>query len=256
MLGVVASLASPTQAEPWYRGEHGHNRVVHVTITAAAAAAYTLSETVLKPSLASPTCKWCSVDSLDANVRNAVVWQHRSTAVVLSNIDGYLLAPAFVIGMTSVGAWTANDSSTARVIDDTIPVLETVMLSELVDQAAKFSFARQRPYAHFTPPATQDIDDNVSFFSGHSVLVFGLTTSAGVIAHRRHSWTEPYIWIGGGVLAVSTAYLRMAGDEHYLTDIATGATVGVASGLLVPKLMERSIQVVPTGRGVAVAGTF
>jgi membrane-associated phospholipid phosphatase len=249
-------LAGSAQAEPWYRGEHGHNRVVHVSITFAGAALYASSESFLKPYLAPATCRWCAVDSLDASVRNAVVWSDPHRAVVLSNIDGYVVAPIFAVGLTMLGSLTSDDPSRARVIDDGVPVLETVALSEIVDQTFKFVVARQRPYAHFRPPATAGLDDNVSFFSGHSVLVFGVATSAGVIAHKRHSWTEPYIWIGGGALAVSTAYLRMAADEHYLTDVLTGAAVGVGSGLLVPKLMDRSIEVVPTGRGVAVAGTF
>lgn len=256
-LVVLIALASAAHADPeaWYQGKYGRNRVIHTSVVLAAGTAYALSETVFKPRLASLQCDWCAVDSLDERVRNAVVWKNTHTALVLSNLDGYVAAPLFSLGMTVAGSLTSDDPSWATVIDDTIPVLETVMLSEVFDQAFKFGVARQRPYAHFHPPMTPDLDDNVSFFSGHSVLVFGLVTSAGLIAHRRHYWTEPYIWIGGGLLAVTTAYLRMAADEHYLTDILTGATIGTVSGIFIPKLMDR-FKVVPTTSGAAVVGQF
>lgn len=255
---IVAALAGVAHAdkdEAWYQGKYGRNRIIHISVVGAAALTYAASETFLKPHLASLQCDWCAVDSLDERVRNAVVWKDTHTAVLLSNLDGYVAAPVFALGMTLAGSLTSDDPSWATVIDDGVPVLETVMLSEVFDQTMKFGFSRQRPYAHFNPPLMAGLDDNVSFFSGHSVLVFGLATSAGLIAHRRHYWTEPYIWIGGGILAVTTAYLRMAADEHYLSDIVTGATIGTLSGIFIPKLMDR-FKVVPTTSGAAVVGSF
>lgn len=254
-LAIVALLATAAHAEPWYEGKYGKNRVTHVSITVASGALYLTSE-LLKPHLASLTCRWCVPDSLDASARDAVRWQHPSTAVTLSNLDGYVVVPAFAIGVTLAESLTSEDPTTARAIDDLVPVLESAGLAQLLVQPVKFAVARARPYAYYTPPAQAGYDDNVSFFSGHSTLVFSLVTSAGVIAHRRHYKTEPYIWIGGGVLAASTAYLRMAGDKHYLTDVLTGSAVGVAAGLTVPMMMPREITVTPTTNGMAIAGRF
>ncbi len=254
---VICALASVAHAdgEAWYQGKYARNRIIHMSIVVAAGGAYIATETFLKPHLAQLQCNWCAVDSVDESVRNALVWRNTNSAKLLSNLDGYVAAPLFSLGMTLAGSLTSDDPSWARVIDDGIPVLETVLLAEVFDQGIKFSVGRQRPYAHFNPPATPDLEDNVSFFSAHSALVFGLATSAVVIAHRRHYWTEPYIWIGGGVLALSTVYFRMAADQHYLSDIATGATIGIVSGIFVPKLMDR-YEVVPTSNGAAVAGQF
>ncbi len=257
-LALIALLTTSAHAESWHEGKYGKNRVTHVSITVASGVAYLFSETALKPSLASLTCRWCVPDSLDASVRNDVVWQHPSTAVVLSNLDGYAVAPAFAIGMTLAGTLTSDDTSTGAILDDLVPVLESAGLSAVLVQPVKFAVARARPYAYYTPPAKAGLDDNVSFFSAHSTLVFSLATSAGVIAHQRHYWTEPYIWIGGYALAASTAYLRMAGDKHYLTDVITGSAVGVAAGLTVPLLMhrDRTIEITPTARGMAIVGAF
>jgi len=254
-LVVVALLASTAHAEPWYRGKYGHNRVVNLSLTVGAGAIYALSEGPFKSSLAPSTCRWCSVDSLDANIRNSIVWSDPHKAVTLSNLDGYVATPVFALALSAAGSLTSDDTSWARVIDDGLPVLESVALSQVPAQIVKFSVGRQRPYAHFNP-TTPDLDDNVSFFSAHSALVCALVTSSGSIAHRRGYWTEPYIWAGGGLLAASTMYFRMAGDKHYFTDILTGATVGTAAGLLVPHLMDRGVTLAPARDGVAVVGTF
>jgi membrane-associated phospholipid phosphatase len=255
-LAIVLALASAANAEPWYRGKYGNRRILHISITVGGAGLYALSETVFKPQLTSSSGRWSSVDSLDQTVRNDVVWKNTALAGKLSNYSGYIATPLYTLGLTVAGSLTSDDPDWTRVLDDGVPVMETIVLAELVDQAAKFAFARQRPYAHYSPPLIPGIDDNVSFFSGHTTLVFGLATSAGMVAHRRRYWTEPYIWIGGGVLAASTAYLRMAADEHYLSDVVTGAAVGITAGLLVPKMSIYEVEVVPTGRGAAIAGTF
>ena len=100
------------------------------------------------------------------------------------------------------------------------------------------------------------LDDNTSFISGHSVLGFSITASAGLICHWRHYWTEPYVWGPGIALSLSTEYLRMSADKHYLSDVLVGGGVGIATGLLVPRLMRQNIEVVPTHNGLAITGAF
>ena len=131
------------------------------------------------------------------------------------------------------------------------------MIGQALTQVIKFSVGRQRPYAHFgSPTATPTTDDNTSFISGHSVLGFSLTASAGMICHWRHYWTEPYVWTAGIALSLSTEYLRMGADKHYLTDVVAGGAVGLATGMIVPRLMREDIKIVPISNGAAVAGTF
>jgi membrane-associated phospholipid phosphatase len=76
-----------------------------------------------------------------------------------------------------------------------------------------------------------------------------------MIAHYHHSWAEPYLWTIGYALAATTAYLRIAADKHYFTDVITGTAVGIGAGLAVP-IVEEHAQLVPNGTGVAVVGTF
>jgi membrane-associated phospholipid phosphatase len=261
-LAVAAvGLASATavHAEPWYRGPHGHNRVVHVTITTTAGLLYLSSETFLKSSLAAEACRWCAPPSFDRSVRDSLVWTDRGKANTYSNLTGYVAAPVFGVGLTALGSLSGDQAGWGQLIDDTMPIFETVALSQVFTQIVKFSAGRERPFVHFAVmPQAHDKDDNLSFFSGHSALAFGIATSAGMVAHWKHAKTEPVIWAVGMTVATSTAYLRIAADKHYLSDVLVGGAVGVASGLTVPLLMRRdaSVSVVPAPNGVALAGAF
>ena len=79
---------------------------------------------------------------------------------------------------------------------------------------------------------------------------------SGLVAHWRHYKVEPVLWVSGLSLAAVTAYFRIAGDKHYLSDVVTGSAVGVVSGLTIPRLMEHDVAVVPTPGGAAVVGSF
>ena len=259
VLLALALAAAPARATPWYRGRAGEHRVVNLAIFVGGGLAYVASETVLKPDLAPMTCRWCTVDSFDASARDLLRWHDTGTASLLSNLDGFVVAPVAGLGLLLLGTASQPGGATwDHVLDDALPVLDTVVLSELVDQAVKFGIGRQRPYAHYFPVAAPGLDDNVSFFSGHSTLAFGLATSAGVIAHRRHYAVEPYVWGVGMTLAATTAYLRVAADEHYVTDVLAGSAIGVLAGLTAPWLLDRhpGVEVVPTGTGLAIAGSF
>ena len=256
VLGMLA--ASAHADEPWYRGKYGRSRVAHVSVTAAGGVIYLSSETVLKSTFGTLQCRWCNPDALDASIRNALVWRDTSAANIVSDLTGYVAAPIAGIGLVIVGSGIAHDELTSgQVIDDVLPIVETVVVSELILEVAKFIAERERPFAHYGDGA-HDPEDNLSFMSGHAELAFGIATSAGMIAHRRHYVTEPYIWIIGMALAASTSYLRIAADKHYFTDAVGGGAVGVAAGLTVPHLMDRpdDLTVVPTGNGLAIAGAF
>ncbi len=238
---------------PWYRGKYGRNRVVHLTLTGTLALTFFASETLFVERFASD-CRWCSPPAFDRAARDAVLWDDTKRANFLSNIDAYVLAPAVGLGLLIAAD---HDASWSRLIDDTLPVAETVVISQALSQIVKRVVARRRPYATFGDPnAPFKADDNRSFFSGHSALGFAITTSAGLICHWRGYWTEPYVWAAGITLSLSTEYLRMAADKHYLSDVLVGGFIGIGSGLLIPRLMRRELRIVPVSNGAAVAGTF
>lgn len=245
------------EPEPWYRGPHGTNRVFHLSVSVGLGVAFAASESVFKSAIAPETCRWCDPPAIDIKVRNALVWDDYDRARSLSNITGYVAAPLLTIGVTALASLASDDVGWARLIDDTIPILETVAISQAVTQVVKYSVGRARPFVRYRAPPP-DTDDNLSFYSGHSALTFGLTVSAGMLARWRGSRVEPVIWAAGLSLSVSTAYLRIAADKHYFTDVALGSAIGIAAGLTIPRLMRRysKIAIVPSPTGLAVAGAF
>lgn len=255
LLVVLGMFAGTAQADttPWYRGKYGKNRVTHMAVTVGVAGIYLANTTVLQPTFAPDQCRWCEPGEFDLHVRDTLVWADTGRAGLYSSITAYVIAPLSAISLLVL---SDHDASAARLIDDVLPVLETVAISQVLTQVVKFTVARQRPYVRFATDSGGGVEDNVSFWSGHSALGFGITTSAGLIAHWRGYWTEPYIWGVGIGLSLATEYLRMAADKHYLSDVLVGGLAGVGAGLLVPRLMRRDLRIVPVGNGAAVAGSF
>lgn len=225
----------------------------HLTLTAGLGIGFLVSETVAKDSLSPNDCRWCDPPAFDRVIRNAVVWNDPDDAKTLSNIDAYIVSPLVGLGLLYL---SDKDASWTRLIDDLLPVVETVAISQVITQAVKFSVGRSRPFVRLGIVGTGDSDENLSFWSGHSALAFGITTSAGLVAHWRHYWTEPYIWAAGITLSLSTEYLRMGADKHYFSDVLIGGAVGIGSGLLIPRLMRRDIVILPVANGAAVTGAF
>ena len=253
---AVLSIASAARAEHWWEGPRGRTRVLHGSIAAVAGLGYLTTE-IFKSDLAPAHCRWCNPPGFDVSVRNAIVWRDPGRAVTLSTITGYVVEPALGYALIGYASLASDNASWAQLIDDLVPVLETVALSEFGCNIVKLSVGRQRPYAHFAAvPIEADADANLSYFSGHSTLTFAIATSAGLVAHWRGYKVEPFVWGVELPLAAATAYFRMAGDKHYLSDVVTGTTVGVLSGLTIPRLMEHDVAVVPTGAGVALVGRF
>lgn len=257
-LCVIGSLATPAAAEknhvPWYRGRDGHNRVLHISLAGGLALTWALSGTIIQSSVAGD-CRWCEPPGFDKSLRESLKWDNTERAQRSSAVSAYIVAPALAVGLLVL---SDHDASPSRLIDDLIPVVETVAIAQILTHAAKAVFSRQRPYAHFNTPGISgsDTDANLSFWSGHSSLGFALTTSAGMIAHWRHYWTEPYIWSLGIASSLATEYFRVAADRHYVSDVLVGGFVGVGAGLLVPRLMRRELAIVPVANGASVVGQF
>ena len=254
---------SPNRA--WYQGNAGRRRLAHLGVLALTGLGYAASETVLKPVWAAKNCDWCDPPVIDNSVRDALKWNDIKLAARIADIDGYLMAPLFGLGSVWLSSITdrGNDKPIARWLDDGIPIVEALTFAQLAVQAIKFTTARQRPFVHVAAPGrATDTDDNMSFISGHAALAFSVATAAGMVAHRRGYQLEPVIWAVGFTLAGSTAYLRIAADKHYFTDVLAGSLVGSAFGVAVPLLLHSGVlrrhqlNVAPTGNGVMLSGTL
>jgi membrane-associated phospholipid phosphatase len=258
LLGAL--IAEPARAEP---AELPVSLPVDLSVTAAAGALWLVSD-VVKSQLAPLTCRWCASNALDTAARDHLRWTtHGGAAVTLSNAGAFLVAPLAAVGMPAAPALKEGDAH--RFWVDLLITAEAVALSGDLNQLVKYTVGRQRPYAHAgvpNPDTSVGADDaNLSFYSAHTSVAFAVAAATGTVAHMRGYRWAPAVYVVGGVIGAATAYLRIAADQHYLTDVVTGAVLGTGVGAGVPYLFHRpratSFTVTPMaiagGRGVGCA---
>lgn len=152
----------------------------------------------------------------------------------------------YTIFVDSIGrAGLANDEWDSAFQTSAIAV-QSHALNVLVTTGLKYGFGRRRPgfgrcYDEPFSDASCAERPNVSFPSGHTSAAF---TGAGLVCVTH----EHLPYYGGGVadriacytaigLATATGILRIASNNHYLTDIAAGALLGFAMGYVIPKVV-------------------
>lgn len=216
-------------------------------ITGLGVTFWILEETTFKEAFAPDHCHWCErrregedpLNGVDASVRNAVVWDSTNSADDLSNVTAYVLSPAIAIGGGAMAAGREGRIHEWR--ENTLVISEAMVIAVTVNKLTKVAFARRRPYKHFATEQTEvdDPDEDVSFPSGHTSLAFSLAVAGGTVASIRGYKSAPWVWGIGLTAAAATGYLRMAADQHYLTDVVGGAVMGGAIGFAVPWFLAR-----------------
>ncbi len=216
-------------------------------ITGLGVTFWILEETAFKEAFAPDRCHWCErrrdgedpLNGVDASVRNAVVWDSTNSADDLSNFTAYVLSPAIALGGGAMAAGREGRLHEWR--ENSLVVSEAMVIAISVNKLTKVAFARRRPYKHFATEQTEvdDPDQDVSFTSGHTSLAFSLAVAGGTVASIRGYETAPWVWGIGLTAAAATGYLRMAADQHYLTDVVGGAVMGGAIGFAVPWFLAR-----------------
>ena len=192
------------------------------------------------------TCRWCdrndegrsTLNGLDAAARRHWRWSDREKAHDWSNaaLAMSFVAPtsAFVAARGGFGNGFGNEM---------LIVVEASAVNMALTQGTKYLFRRSRPWALADdPPRGQHVGSResvLSFVSGHSSLAFAVAVSTGSLASLRGDEGKEWVWATGLTFATATAYLRVAADRHYLTDVLAGAALGAAVGWVVPRLFDR-----------------
>jgi membrane-associated phospholipid phosphatase len=118
---------------------------------------------------------------------------------------------------------------------------EAMTMTGVLYTSAVHYVNRHRPlvYESASPIGTRTSPNSRnSFFAGHVALVgtsffFVAQTYADYHPDSRYKWA---FYGGAAALTALTGYWRNLAGEHFPTDIALGAAVGMASGLLTPAL--------------------
>jgi hypothetical protein len=77
----------------------------------------------------------------------------------------------------------------------------------------------------FTKQLRPDGSNYLSFPSGHTAKAF----MAAEFMRQEYKNASPWYGISGYVVAAATGYLRMYNNRHWLSDVAAGAGIGIAS---------------------------
>ncbi len=82
----------------------------------------------------------------------------------------------------------------------------------------KYVVDRQRPIG--SPDGTHH-----SFPSGHTATSFMTAT----MLHKEYGWRSPWFSIGGYTVAALTGVSRIMNNAHWMSDVVTGAAIGIGS---------------------------
>jgi len=122
--------------------------------------------------------------------------------------------------------------------------METFILNAALTGLSKELAKRKRPFVYNETVANSKKltgDALTSFFSGHTSVVAVSTFTTAKIYSDYHpdSKALPYIWTAAAAIPALTAYLRVKGGKHFLSDVVVGYLVGAGIGFLVPHLHKK-----------------
>jgi membrane-associated phospholipid phosphatase len=194
-----------------------------------------------------------SHESIDYEIHDEVA----KNGISAYTIDNYTqFAPAVAVyGLDLMGIKAKHDFR-----DRTIVMATSHIIMGGIVQTMKSSINVERP----------DGSNYKSFPSGHTATAF----VGAHILFKEYKDTSPWIGVAGYAIATGTGLLRITNKKHWLSDVSTGAGIGILSAelgyLLLPAIHKafgigerrenRSLVIAPTiglnNYGIGMAYTF
>lgn len=143
-----------------------------------------------------------------------------------TTVDNYLQYAPIV---ASYGLFACGLKGENGLLDRTIIAAMSYTIFVAVNAGMKFAFGEKRP----------DSNAHNSFPSGHT----GTAVTGAELLRREYWSTSPWIGVAGYAVALTTAYLRIHNDRHWINDVVGGAAVGYFSTTLAywlyPKIFRK-----------------
>jgi membrane-associated phospholipid phosphatase len=243
-LALLVAIAPPARgAEPPIPLQY--NLALDIAITGALGASIVLLA-VYQPELLPESCRWCTPPGIDVDVRNALVWKDGArTADMLSTV-ALAAIPASAMTYLLLSANGRGDVNAGLV--DSLLVTEATAAALLVNQVVKLLVGRKRPHVFFkNDVGYAESEDNLSFYGGHTSFAFSVTAATVTVAAMRGYAGVGIVAGVGFTLSAAVGYLRIAADQHFLTDILVGAAMGGLVGWAVPRIFHSPSPTPSTG---------
>lgn len=186
----------------------------------------------------------------------------------------------FLIDSMVTAWWYRGNKQVAK--EMAIIDLETLAVTAAVQGLFAAVASRERPYGRTCGNGlpNDSLDCNTfgryrSYYSGHTSLSFA--SASLVCTHHLHlnlfanGFADGAACISAFAAAAATGTLRIVGDQHYASDVISGAVLGTGIGLGLPWLLHYRrgsgtsdaktsaglrVQLVPTTNGAQAVGTF
>ena len=139
---------------------------------------------------------------------------------------GEITGIGVVVGGLGVAAIITRDH---RVVQDMVRAGLSAVIATGDATAMKYTFGRERPYSDVDQDGLDfhafhgSTAGSPSFPSGHASVAFALATSLGDATGK--TWAKVGLW----GLATGTAWARLQLNQHWVSDVAAGAAVGILS---------------------------
>lgn len=218
---LAAQNTTPRYTAGWWD-------VASVTGSALLAGAGALAR---PPAASCAPCDRAGLSGLD----RGVLGQNSGAARIASNV--------FVFGVVG-GAAIASVAGVepARARGDAVVLAQALSWTTAATEWLKVSVHRARPalYKSGAPAAAAIPDNRESFPSGHTSIAFAAATAYATLATRQHLPHARRNSILFYVGAVGVGASRVAGGQHFPTDVLTGAALGAGIGWAVARLHPRT----------------
>lgn len=179
--------------------------------------------------------RWKEPNAIDLYFRNKLKWPNKDidNAHNLSDILLWGMLIPSVFWTPAIGGHKYNEHLLLNI--------QVMAATGLLIGTTKYLTARERPYAYFGIKNNADKSaDNISFFSGHSAFAFAAATTVSMTLQNKYRHNSAWIWSGTLTVAAATAFLRIASDRHYMSDVLTGTFVGMLTAYIITKNQTRT----------------
>lgn len=186
---------------------------------------------------------------MDSSMRSFFVWDTSSLGAASVSSDITLLL------LVSQVAWVPF-AIQVPYLNGAVVLGESLLSTWLISSLVKIISGRERPYAYYGTKPDKGVDDNYSFLSGHASISFAAATTGSLMLSEKFPKLKPLIFTISFLLAGATAYFRMAGDQHYFTDVLAGAVLGAGMGFITYTWRKPLLEIQPVAGGVMIQKTM